>query len=76
MFLDQFEGISPDVRTHLPNIKKMEIDTDDVIICAFAKSGIFINIIFVGVGVGWGRSHDRMRIELHDCMYAISVSHC
>lgn len=39
MFLDQFEGISPDVRTHLPNIKKMELDSDDVIICAFPKSG-------------------------------------
>ena len=36
MFLDQFEGISADIRTHLPTIKKMEVGSDYVIICVTA----------------------------------------
>jgi hypothetical protein len=36
MFLDQFEGISADIRTHLPTIKKMEVGSDYVIVCVTA----------------------------------------
>lgn len=31
--------IIPDYRKHIPSIRNMEMDDDDVIICAFAKSG-------------------------------------
>ncbi|XP_052087317.1 uncharacterized protein LOC127724409 isoform X4 [Mytilus californianus] len=31
--------VIPDYRKHIPSIRNMEMDDDDVIICAFAKSG-------------------------------------
>ena len=42
MLLNDSEGLVPDIREHVPNIRKMKMDEDDVIICAFPKSGISI----------------------------------
>ena len=42
MVLNDSEGIVPDIREHVPNIRNMEMDEEDVIICAFPKSGINI----------------------------------
>jgi hypothetical protein len=39
MFLDEPEGLIPDIREHVPNIRNMDMNHDDVIICAFPKSG-------------------------------------
>ena len=78
MFLDQFEGISPDVRTHLPNIKKMELDSDDVIICAFPKSGIFVNIVlYVGWGcVGIATAIERGLSYINEYMQSVHITVC
>lgn len=39
MVLNDHEGIVPDIREQVPNIRNMEMDEEDVIICAFPKSG-------------------------------------